>query len=97
MERKQPNNSEERYERLQDRAQKLDFLLNQGWIADLLELLWENPEAFKDGGFSAVKEVETSYKPNEPMNYYTILALGILFGMEFEHKYKDIFRQDNED
>lgn len=60
------------------RAQKLDFIREEDWIADEIEYLWNHPDEFEAGEtFNAPEGVDDAD--------YALFHLALCFGTDYEH------------
>jgi hypothetical protein len=73
-----PQDPDARIEWILNRAQKLDLVRHEDWIADELEYLWNNPDEFEAAN---THETPTGVDPKD----YALFRLGVLFGTDYEH------------
>lgn len=75
-----PKEQSERFEWILQRAEWLDSVRGDDWIADEIQRHWENPEGYEDGGMYE--------KPDGvPEKDYALFKLALNFGVDYEHYY----------
>lgn len=81
------SNPDERIEWIISRAQKLDFIRSESWIADEIEKLWNNPHEFEGSGL---------YDPPEGVDEdaYALFMMGVTFGTDYEYYFPRGNRED---
>lgn len=75
-----PKDPDDRIAWIIKRAQLLDKIRDEEWVADTVEDLWNNPEVFENDDF----EWNT---PSDDVDEEDVqlFRLGVLFGTDYEH------------